>query len=153
MVDFASRAITMARAEPRESGLGWSFRDLDWVLLITIAALVGVGLWAIGGITHDDVKGSPDYYVLRQGVFGHFPIAIAGKTGTAEKLIDAGGYMRKENTAWWCGFGPFDAPELVVCAVIENGGYGGEIAAPSALEVFEKYFGIKATQVAAKQAD
>jgi penicillin-binding protein 2 len=87
------------------------------------------------------------------GVFGHYPIPIAGKTGTAEKIIDAGTYFRKENTAWWCGFGPYDSPELVVCAVIENGGYGGEIAAPSALQVFEQYFGIKATQVQAEQAD
>jgi penicillin-binding protein 2 len=87
------------------------------------------------------------------GVFGHYPIAIAGKTGTAEKIIDAGTYMRKENTAWWCGFGPYDKPELVVCAVIENGGYGGEIAAPSALQVFEEYFGKEAARVDVKQAD
>jgi penicillin-binding protein 2 len=88
------------------------------------------------------------------GVFGHYPVAIAGKTGTAEKLIDPGdGYMRKENTAWWCGFGPYESPEIVVCAVIENGGYGGEVAAPSALQVFEEYFGIEAARVEAKQAD
>ena len=87
------------------------------------------------------------------GVFGHFPIAIAGKTGTAEKVIDAGTYFRKEDTAWWCGWGPYDSPELVVCTVIENGGFGGEIAAPSALKVFEEYFGVQATQVQAEQAD
>jgi penicillin-binding protein 2 len=87
------------------------------------------------------------------GVFGQFPIPIAGKTGTAEKVIDAGTYFRKENTAWWCGWGPYDSPELVVCAVIENGGYGGEIAAPSALEVFEQYFGKQAASWTTKQAD
>ncbi len=88
------------------------------------------------------------------GVFGHFPVAVAGKTGTAEKVIDTGdGYFRTEDTAWWCGFGPYDNPELVVCAVIENGGFGGEIAAPAALQVFEQYFGTKATQVQAEQAD
>jgi penicillin-binding protein 2 len=87
------------------------------------------------------------------GVFGQFPIPIAGKTGTAEKVIDAGRYFRKENTAWWCGWGPYDSPELVVCAVIENGGYGGEIAAPSALEVFEQYFGKQAASWTTKQAD
>ena len=87
------------------------------------------------------------------GVFGHYPETIAGKTGTAEKLIDAGDYMRKENTAWWCGFGPYEKPELVVCAVIENGGYGGEIAAPAALKVFEEHFGIKAAGIDVKQAD
>jgi penicillin-binding protein 2 len=87
------------------------------------------------------------------GVFGHFPIPIAGKTGTAEKSIDAGTYMRLEDTAWWCGFGPYDKPELVVCAVIENGGFGGEIAAPAALQVFEEYFGKEAARVEVKQAD
>jgi penicillin-binding protein 2 len=87
------------------------------------------------------------------GVFGHFPIGIAGKTGTAEKIINPGDGPRTEDTAWWCGWGPYDSPELVVCTVIENGGFGGEIAAPSALKVFEEYFGIKATQVQAEQAD
>jgi hypothetical protein len=37
--------------------------------------------------------------------------------------------------------------------VIENGGYGGEIAAPSALKVFEEYFNKQATTVDTKQAD
>jgi penicillin-binding protein 2 len=92
-------------------------------------------------------------YGTSSGVFGHFPIAIAGKTGTAEKVIDAGTYFRKEDTAWWCGWGPYESPELVVCAVIENGGFGGEVAAPSALKVFEQYFGVEATQVQVEQAD
>jgi hypothetical protein len=37
--------------------------------------------------------------------------------------------------------------------VIENGGYGGEVAAPSALQVFERYFGTEAASVDTKQAD
>ncbi len=36
--------------------------------------------------------------------------------------------------------GPSDAPTIVVCAVIENGGHGGTAAAPAALQVFEAYF-------------
>ena len=82
MVDFATRAITVARTEPRETGLGWSPRDLDWVLLATVAALVGVGLWAIGGITHNDVTGNPNYYVLRQGIF-----AFVGTIGFVAALF------------------------------------------------------------------
>jgi penicillin-binding protein 2 len=92
-------------------------------------------------------------YGTSSGVFGHFPVPIAGKTGTAEKVIDAGTYFRKEDTAWWCGWGPYESPELVVCTVIENGGFGGEVAAPSALKVFEEYFGEKATLVQVEQAD
>jgi penicillin-binding protein 2 len=86
--------------------------------------------------------------------FAHFPKGIAGKTGTAETHADGGaGYVAKTNTSWWCGFGPFDSPTLVVCAVIENGGYGGAVAAPSALQVFEQYFGIKASNVTSAQTD
>ena len=67
---------------------------------------------------------------------------IAGKTGTAQKLVDVPGYPHplELNQSWWCGYGPFDDPTIVVCAVIENGGHGGTAAAPAALQVFEAYF-------------
>jgi penicillin-binding protein 2 len=81
------------------------------------------------------------------GVFGSFPIPIAGKTGTAEKVVDLGnGFHPIFNQAWWCGYGPADNPTLVVCALIENGGHGGVAAAPAALHVFESFFGKQATQ-------
>jgi len=80
-------------------------------------------------------------------IFGGFPIPISGKTGTAEKIIDPGdGYPRTFNQSWWCGYGPSDSPDLVVCALIENGGHGGDAAAPAALKVFEQFFGKQATQ-------
>jgi penicillin-binding protein 2 len=72
-------------------------------------------------------------------VFGNFPISIAGKTGTAQK--DPSTDQRDQS--WWCGYGPADGtepPELVVCALIENGGFGADAAAPAALKVFEEYF-------------
>jgi len=87
------------------------------------------------------------------GVFGSFPVPVAGKTGTAEKVVNLPGYPRGhlEDQSWWCGWGPFDGNEhvtsggterapLVVCVVIENGGHGGTAAAPAALEVFEHWF-------------
>ena len=82
----------------------------------------------------------------RPGVFGSFPISISGKTGTAEKVVNLPGYPvgHLEDQSWWCGYGPSDAAQLVVCAVIENGGHGSSAAAPAALRVFEKYFNQKA---------
>ena len=71
-------------------------------------------------------------------IFSPFPVEIAGKTGTAEKYSSE--YGRMFDQAWWCGYGPADDPELVVCALIENGGHGGTSAAPAALEVFANYF-------------
>jgi penicillin-binding protein 2 len=81
------------------------------------------------------------------GVFGNFPVDIVGKTGSAEKLVSIPGYKnpQKLTQSWWCGYGPFDSPKIVVCAMIENGGHGGDAAAPAALRVFEHYFDKTAT--------
>jgi penicillin-binding protein 2 len=81
------------------------------------------------------------------GVFGNFKVDIAGKTGSAEKLVSLPGYPTAQNLtqSWWCGYGPYSSPSIVVCAVIENGGHGGEAAAPAALKVFEQYFHTTAT--------
>jgi penicillin-binding protein 2 len=77
------------------------------------------------------------------GVFSQFPVDIAGKTGSAEKLVKLPGYPNPLNLtqSWWCGYGPYESPTIVVCAVIENGGHGGTAAAPAALKVFEQFFG------------
>jgi len=85
--------------------------------------------------------------------FGNYPVQIAGKTGTAETHAESGGGFVKTDTSWWCGFGPFNGPRLVVCAVVENGGFGGEVAAPTALRVFEQFFGIKATDATSAHTD
>jgi penicillin-binding protein 2 len=84
------------------------------------------------------------------GVFGNFPVDIAGKTGSAEKNVTLPGdkYPLNLTQSWWCGYGPYDAPTITVCAVIENGGHGGTAAAPAALKVFEQYFKKTATTTA-----
>jgi penicillin-binding protein 2 len=110
------------------------------------ANIVGQGLYAA---THSALGTS-------SGVFGTFPVPIAGKTGTAEKVVPLPGFPpgHLENQSWWCGWGPYQQASynghgpIVVCALIENGGHGSVAAAPAALEVFEKWFGQKAkTQV------
>jgi penicillin-binding protein 2 len=79
-------------------------------------------------------------------VFSGYPVRIAGKTGTAEKAVTLPGWTTAAlvSQSWWCGYGPEDKPTLVVCALIENGGHGGTAAAPAAMQVFERYFGVKA---------
>jgi len=67
MVEYISRVGIRVRDE--QGGLAWSVRDLDWLLLGAVAALLGVGLWAISGITRHDVPGDPNYYLVRQGIF------------------------------------------------------------------------------------
>jgi penicillin-binding protein 2 len=87
-------------------------------------------------------------YGTSSGVFSSFPIPIAGKTGTAEKVVPIAGYPpgHLEDQSWWCGYGPAqtEVARVVVCSVVENGGHGSTAAAPAALRVFEKFFGVKA---------
>jgi len=92
-------------------------------------------------------------YGTSSAVFGNFPVPVAGKTGTAEKYMELPGYKGLMDQSWWCGWGPVDRPALVVCALIENGGHGGTAAAPAALKVFERFFGVRATQVGTPYSD
>jgi penicillin-binding protein 2 len=87
-------------------------------------------------------------YGTSTSIFGTFPVPISGKTGTAEKNVSIPGFTGKMDQSWWCGYGPSEAPTIVVCAVIENGGHGGTAAAPAALKVFESYFKAHPTVVA-----
>lgn len=55
-------------------------------------------------------------------------VAVAGKTGTAENPHGA-------PHAWFIGFAPAAAPKIAVAVIVENGGGGGEVAAPIARQV------------------
>jgi rod shape determining protein RodA len=92
MVEYVTRIGVRARDEA--GGLAWSPRDLDWLLLGAVGALVGIGLWAISGITHHDVTGDPNYYVIRQGIF-----ALLGSIAFLVALfVDPDLYRRHK---WW----------------------------------------------------
>jgi penicillin-binding protein 2 len=106
---------------------------------------------ALSAIRDGLYKATHESYGTSSATFGAFPIPIAGKTGTAEKARDLGGYVDYVDQSWFCGYGPTDKPELVVCAIVENGGFGGAVAAPLTAKVFAKYFGIE-TYVAAPEA-
>jgi len=104
---------------------------------------VGLSPTALRVVREGLVQATHATYGTSSGVFGDFPVAIAGKTGTAEKYVTLPGYSGIQDQAWWCGYGPVAHPTLTVCALIENGGHGGVTAAPAARMVFEKYFHIK----------
>jgi penicillin-binding protein 2 len=83
------------------------------------------------------------------------PIAIAGKTGTAEYCDDV---ARKANRcafgawprhAWTLAYAPYDDPEIIILAFLYNGGEGGTVAAPVVARVMQAYFELKSIDLAA----
>jgi len=98
MVDYVSNPRAAARARRREKVEVASFvRRLDWILIGSVGALVGYGLWAIAGITHHDVAGDQGYYLTRQVAF-----AVIGTLGLLiATLIDPDHYR----TRWRWIFG------------------------------------------------
>lgn len=63
-------------------------------------------------------------------------LEVAGKTGTAQN-------PQGETHAWFIGFAPYEDPEICITVFLENGGEGGEAAAPIARAMLEKYFSIQ----------
>ena len=71
-IDYSSSPTERARGRARRAALAADvsfLRRLDWLLLGGVLALVAYGLWAINGITHHDVDGSPHYFLTRQLAF------------------------------------------------------------------------------------
>ena len=76
------------------------------------------------------------------GVFGGFPIEVAGKTGTAQRPPHA-------DQSWYAVLAPYPNPRIVTVVTMEEGGFGAESAAPAALQILEAYFDKHASSVAA----
>ena len=63
------------------------------------------------------------------------PVAVGGKTGTAQTSEPC------ENALFICA-APYDAPEIVVSVVLEQG-YSGEYASLTAARILERYYGVE----------
>lgn len=74
------------------------------------------------------------------GVFGGFPIEIAGKTGTAERPGHA-------DQSWFAALTPYPDPRIVTIATVEEGGFGAESAAPAVLQILEAIYRKQASEV------
>lgn len=68
-------------------------------------------------------------------VFRDFPIAIAGKTGTAEN-------SHGSDHGWFMAYGPYEDPRIVVVVIVEQGGFGAGSAAPIARKIMEAAFNL-----------
>ncbi len=63
-------------------------------------------------------------------------VKVAGKTGSAENPMG-------DTHAYFTCFAPADNPKILITVIIENGGYGGKVSAPIALNILKKSLGKK----------
>ncbi len=64
----------------------------------------------------------------------YLPVAVAGKTGTAQWSTTKGPH------AWFVGFAPYDEPQIAIMVLVEEGVEGSTIAAPIARDILAWYF-------------
>ena len=62
------------------------------------------------------------------------PVAMAGKTGTAQWSTKKGPH------AWFIGFAPYDKPQVSITILVEEGVEGSTIAVPIAKDILSWYF-------------
>ena len=103
----------------------------------------------------DNIQFNPDYVAaVRQGmkgvtsdgsgtassIFRSLNIEVGGKTGSAQT-----GIAGKTN-AWFIGFAPYEAPEISVVVMIDNG-VAGSNAAVAVRDIIAQYFGMNSGTV------
>ncbi|CAB4682554.1 MAG: penicillin-binding protein 2 [Actinobacteria bacterium] len=76
------------------------------------------------------------------GAFPGFPVAVAGKTGTAEDKGRNKDGSAKADTAWFASFAPADNPKYVVVMVVSQGGFGSSISAIGVKDIWTALFGV-----------
>ncbi|MBI3626654.1 penicillin-binding protein 2, partial [Candidatus Uhrbacteria bacterium] len=97
-------------------------------------------------LSHDFIAPA-NLAVVRQGlretvtygsarVMSSLPVAVAGKTGTAQWNT------HKDPHAWFVGFAPYANPEIVITVLIEEGGEGSTVSVPVAQDFLSWYFNV-----------
>ena len=87
------------------------------------------------GVTSE--PGGTAYYT-----FSDFDIDIAGKTGSAQVIVDG----KEEAHGWFVCFAPYDDPEIAIVVMVEKAGSGG-YTAEVAKKIMKEYFGMNSEKV------
>ena len=82
-----------------------------------------------------------------RGAFSGFPIAISGKTGTAQVFGKNANGTLKSDTSWFASYGPTEKPRFAVVMMVSQGGYGASSSGVGVRKIYEALFGVKGSTV------
>ena len=81
------------------------------------------------------------------GAFAGFPVAISGKTGTAEVFGRNLNGSLKDNTSWFASYAPSNKPRYAVVMMVSQGGFGASTSGVGVRKIYETLFGVKTNKV------
>lgn len=81
------------------------------------------------------------------GIFAGFPIATAGKTGSAQVFGKNSNGVVKDDTSWYASFAPATNPKYAVVMMVSQGGFGSTTSAVGVRKIYETIFGVKGSTV------
>ena len=101
MVEYADTPRALRSSGEEAGRVAVLVRQLDWVLLAAVGALVAYGLWIIAGVTRHDEPGNESYYLARQAVFAG--VGVVGLVWAA--LVNPAFYRRWWHALYWFTIG------------------------------------------------
>ena len=81
------------------------------------------------------------------GVFSGFPIAISGKTGTAQVFGRNPNGSQKSDTSWFASYGPTEKPRYAVVMMVSQGGFGASTSGIGVRKIYETLLGVQGSKV------
>jgi penicillin-binding protein 2 len=81
------------------------------------------------------------------GAFAGFPIAISGKTGTAQVFGRNANGSLKADTSWFASYGPTENPRYAVVMMVSQGGFGASVSGVGVRKIYETLFGVMGSKV------
>jgi penicillin-binding protein 2 len=81
------------------------------------------------------------------GAFAGFPIAVSGKTGTAQVFGKNANGTLKSDTSWFASYAPTDKPRFAVVMMVSQGGFGASSSGVGVRQIYETLFGVQGSMV------
>jgi penicillin-binding protein 2 len=125
---------------------GTVLKSLDPIKTGTIAATPKTVKFLQGALREVIVSGTA------AGSFAGFPVAVSGKTGTAQVFGRNPNGSSKDDTSWFASFAPSNKPQFAVVMMVSQGGFGSSSSGVGVRKIYEAIFGVVNRKVVPENA-